>query len=305
LFDRIGSLGTRRRSEGTGSGRHQSLALLWAVSRIAAGQPRLAPWTAFRTEVDPLLTEFGLPEREVAPRSPIWDLQDSGLWEVHGIETSFDSMPQEEILDKAQPVTGLTQASADLLQNPLTRLEAVIKLCSAYLDDVDQRSLLSRVGLAGYTTADGLLDDEDGHGREITNEERATGPTARRDVTSSRLVRNASIANQVKEIHGHACQVCGTRLQYMRRPYSQAAHIRGLGSPHDGPDELPNLLCLCPNHHVLFDGLEIYIDVDDVVRRTHGGDSLGRLRRHLGHRIDEAYMQYHRTLCELSRLTKK
>jgi putative restriction endonuclease len=306
LLDRIGSLGTPRRSEGTAAGRHQSLALLWAVSRIAAGEPRLAPWSSFRTGVDPLLTEFGFPDPKVAPGSPFWDLQDSGLWEVHGIENDSGSMPQAETLDKDRPVAGLTQASAELLQNPLTRLEAVIKLCSTYLDDVDQRALLSRVGLAGYATADGLLDeDEGGHDQEITDEERATGPTARRDVTSSRPVRNASIANRVKEIHGHACQVCETRLQYMRRPYSQAAHIRGLGSPHDGPDELPNLLCLCPNHHVLFDGLEIYIDVDDVVRRTHGGDSLGRLRRHVDHRIDEAYLQYHRTLCELSRLTRE
>ncbi|MFJ6061541.1 HNH endonuclease [Streptomyces tendae] len=305
LLLRIGFLGTPRHSEGTGSGRHQSLALLWAISRVAAGYPRLTPWSSFRTEVDPLLTEFERPDLKVVPKSPFWDLQESGLWEVHGIESDSGSMPQAEMLEKAQPVAGLTQASAELLQNPLTRLEAVIKLCSTYLDDVDQRALLSRVGLAGYATADGLLDeDEGGQGPEIPDEERATGPTARRDVTSSRLVRNGSIANQVKEMHGHACQVCETRLHYMRRPYSQAAHVRGLGSPHHGPDELPNLLCLCPNHHVLFDGLEIYIDVDDVVRRTHGGDSLGSLRRHVDHRIDEAHLQYHRALCELSRLTK-
>ncbi|MGW3679422.1 HNH endonuclease [Streptomyces prasinus] len=306
LLDRIDSLDTHRRSEDRASSRHQSLALLWAVSRIAAGKPRLAPWSSFHREVDPLLAELGLADLKVVPGSPFWDLQDSGLWEVHGIESDSGFMPQAEVLDKARPVAGLTQASTELLQNPLTRLEAVVKLCSTYLDDVDQRALLSRVGLAGYATADGLLDEDEGdHGQEITDEDRATSPTARRESTSSRLVRNASIANEVKEMHGHACQVCETRLQYMRRPYSQAAHIRGLGSPHDGPDELPNLLCLCPNHHVLFDGLEIYIDVDDVVRRTHGGDSLGHLRRHVNHRIDEAYLQYHRTLCELSRLTKK
>ncbi|WP_406102703.1 HNH endonuclease [Streptomyces sp. NBC_01003] len=100
-----------------------------------------------------------------------------------------------------------------------------------------------------------------------------------------------------------ACQVYGTRLQYKHRPYSEAAHIRGLGSPHDGPDELQNLLCLCPNHHVLFDGLEIYIDDDGVVRQAHGDEPLGHLRRHAGHRIDEAYLRYHRTLCELNGLT--
>jgi putative restriction endonuclease len=305
LLDRLGSLGTHSRSEGAASGRRQSLALLWAISRIAAGKPRLAPWSSFRMEVDPLLSEFDLADLEVVQWSPFWDLQDSGLWEVHGAESDSDLKPQAQVLDTLRPVAGLTRVSAELLQIPLTRLEAVVKLCSTHLDDVDQRALLGQVGLAGYATAGGLLDaDEDG-GQEITDEERAAGPTARRQSTSSRLVRNASIANQVKELHDHACQVCEIRLQYMRRPYSQAAHIRGLGSPHDGPDELPNLLCLCPNHHVLFDGPEIYIDIDGTVRRTDGGDSLGRLRRHVDHRIDEAYLQYHRTLCELSRQTKR
>ncbi|MFJ9047356.1 HNH endonuclease [Streptomyces sp. NPDC102347] len=306
LLDRIGSLGARRRSEDTASDHHRSLALLWAVSRIAAGQPRLAPWSSFRAGVGPLLTEFGVPGLKVVPGSSFWGLQDSGLWEVHGIESDAGPIAQTETLDAVRPVAGLTPASAELLQDPLTRLEAVVKLCSTHLSDVDQRALLSRVGLAGYETADGLLDDdEDGHDQEITDHERATGPTARRESTSSRLVRNTAIARQVKDVHGHACQVCGTSLQYLRRPYSQAAHIRGLGSPHDGPDELQNLLCLCPNHHVLFDGLEIYVDIDGIVRQTHGADSLGRLRRHVDHRIDEAYLQYHRTLCELSRLTKK
>lgn len=36
-------------------------------------------------------------------------------------------------------------------------------------------------------------------------------------------------------------------------PYAEAAHIRALGSPHNGPDVIENVLCLCPNHHVLFD----------------------------------------------------
>ena len=33
----------------------------------------------------------------------------------------------------------------------------------------------------------------------------------------------------------------------------EAAHIRPLGAPHNGPDTLDNTLCLCPNHHVPFD----------------------------------------------------
>lgn len=306
LLDRLGSLNTHRHPRNQAPSRHQPLALLWAVSRIAADKPRLAPWSCFSAEVSPLLAEFGLPASKVTPEYPFWHLQGSDLWEVHGIQSDASSMPQVGIFNEVQPVAGLTHAAAELLQNPLTCLQAVVKLCSTYLDDVDHRELLSRVGLAGYATADGLLDDgEDGRGQAVADENRATGPTARRESASSRLVRDAAIVNKVKELHGHACQVCGTRLQYKHRPYSEAAHIRGLGSPHDGPDELQNLLCLCPNHHVLFDGLEIYIDVDGIVRQTHGDESLGRLRRHAGHRIDEAYLRYHRTLCELNSLKRE
>ncbi|MGW3563320.1 HNH endonuclease [Streptomyces sp. NPDC000941] len=303
LLERVGSLGDQRHPKHQAPSRHQPLALLWAISRIAAGKPRLASWACFSTEVGPLLAEFGLPSSNAAPEYPFWHLQGSGLWEVHGIPGESGPMPQVEVFNTVQPVAGLTYETAELLQNPLVRLETVVKLCGTYLDDVDQRALLSQVGFAGYATADGLLDGvEDGHIEQTADEEGAPGPTARRESTSSRLIRNAALANQVKELHDDACQVCETRLQYKRRPYSEAAHIRGLGSPHDGPDELPNLLCLCPNHHVLFDGLEIYIDAGGVVRQIQGGESLGLLRRRAGHRIDETYLRYHRTLCELNKL---
>lgn len=304
LLERVGSLSVHRHPKHQAPSRHEPLALLWVISRIAAGKPRLAPWACFSAEVGPLLAEFGLPSSKVTPEYPFWHLQGSGLWEVHGIPDEAGPMPQVGVFNTVQPVAGLTYETAELLQSPLVRLETVVKLCGTYLDEVDQRALLSQVGLAGYATADGLLDDvEDGHSEENSDDdERVPGPTARRDNASSRLVRDAALAKQVKELHDHTCQVCETRLQYKRRPYSEAAHIRGLGSPHDGPDVLPNLLCLCPNHHVLFDGLEIYIDADGVVRQTQGGESLGLLRQRAGHRIDETYLHYHRTLCELNKL---
>lgn len=304
LLNRVSSLHTHRRADGEAPSRHQPLSLLWTISRLAAGQPRLAPWSVFRSQVGPLMAEFGLPHSRVTPEYPFWHLQGSGLWEVHGIPDGAGPMPHMGTLNAAQPVAGLTSVAADLLGSPLTRLEAVVRLCRTYFADVDQRQLLDRVGFAGYATADGLLDEEErGSGQRASDEHPPTGPAPRRESTSSRPVRNAAIVQQVKELHGHACQVCETRLRYKRGPYSEAAHIRGLGSPHDGPDELKNLLCLCPNHHVLFDGLEIYVDVDGIVRRTHEGDSLGPLRVQTGHSIDDAYLQYHRTLCELNRLT--
>ncbi|MFL1903462.1 HNH endonuclease [Streptomyces tauricus] len=304
LLERLGSLRTHRQPGSQTPSRHQPLSLLWAISRISADRPRLTPWALFRAEVGPLLAEFGLTGSKVTPEYPFWHLRGSGLWEVHGMDRDAGSAPGTGVLDTVQPVAGLTHASAELLRNPFLRLQAVIKLCSTYFDGVDQRELLSRVGLAGYTTAEGLVDGDVEDEEGATATERATGPAARRTRTSSRLVRDAALASRVKELHDHACQICETRLRYKRRPYSEAAHIRGLGNPHDGPDELPNLLCLCPNHHVLFDGLEIYVDVDGLVRDTHGGASVGRLRRHNSHHIDEAHLEYHRTLCDLNRMTR-
>jgi len=45
----------------------------------------------------------------------------------------------------------------------------------------------------------------------------------------------------------------GIRLVGLAGPYAKAAQIRPLGAPHDGPDVSENILCLCPNHRVLFD----------------------------------------------------
>ncbi|MFF7329019.1 HNH endonuclease [Streptomyces sp. NPDC008150] len=306
LLRRLRSLNTHRRAESGTPSRHQPLSLLWAISRITAGKPRLAPWSVFRSEVGPLLSEFGLPGSKTTPEYPFWHLKNSGLWEVHGATSDDGPMPQVGMFNTVQPVAGLTHASAELLRDPPTRLEAVVSLCGTYLADIDQRGLLNSLGLAGYATADGLFDgDEEESDKEAGDSERAAGPAARRDFTVSRPVRDPAIVRKVKDLHGNACQICNAQLQYKRKPYSEAAHIRGLGSPHDGPDELANLLCLCPNHHVSFDGLEIYVDVDGTVKETHSDKTLGKLQSRDGHQVDRAYLQYHRTLCELNRLTSR
>ena len=78
-------------------------------------------------------------------------------------------------------------------------------------------------------------------------------PAPRRVVTSFRTIRDTAMAERVKGIYDYRCQVCGLRLETSEGPYAEGAHIRPVGSPHDGPDREDNLLCLCPNHHVLFD----------------------------------------------------
>ncbi|GAC1370672.1 MAG: HNH endonuclease [Hymenobacter sp.] len=75
----------------------------------------------------------------------------------------------------------------------------------------------------------------------------------RYETTIARLIRDTAVTRQVKALYKCRCQVCDVQLYGPTGPYAEAAHIKPLGAPHHGPDILANVLCLCPNHHVLFD----------------------------------------------------
>jgi putative restriction endonuclease len=111
-------------------------------------------------------------------------------------------------------------------------------------------------------------------------------------VSVQRVVRSTAVADHVKRLHDHTCQVCGTRLAIGDRGYSEGAHIRPLGRPHDGPDTTSNVLCLCPNCHVLFDNGAITIanDLTIVAAAVPPGN---QLRTHAQHDIDISSLAYH------------
>lgn len=120
--------------------------------------------------------------------------------------------------------------------------------------------------------------------------------TVRRQETVQRIVRNTLVAQNVKELHDYRCQVCGILIETAAGRYAESAHIRPLGTPHDGPDLLGNVLCLCPNHHVSFDLGGIYILDDFTVVETLTGKPIGKLRLAKKHRIEQEYLRYHRGL---------
>jgi len=111
----------------------------------------------------------------------------------------------------------------------------------------------------------------------------------RHETTGMRIVRDTAQARRIKELYDYQCQMCGTRLGCLAGPYAEAAHIRPLGAPHRGPDTPDNILCLCPNHHVLFDhgGVEIGEDLSLI-------GVTGRLRVHPRHRINDEHLRYRR-----------
>jgi putative restriction endonuclease len=123
----------------------------------------------------------------------------------------------------------------------------------------------------------------------VAEEPASYSAAERQEVRVSRIVRDTVQSRKIKALYDYRCQMCGIRLECPAGPYAEAAHIRPLGAPHDGPDTADNLLCLCPNHHVLFDNGAVSIAEDLSLI----GDS-GSLTVHRDHRINEELLAYHR-----------
>lgn len=112
---------------------------------------------------------------------------------------------------------------------------------------------------------------------------------SRRETTSWRIIRNSEAARRVKNIYDFKCQVCGEALRVPEGIYAEGAHIRPLGRLHNGPDSTDNILCLCPNHHVLLDYGAITIQDDLTLMGMPG-----KLNVDSSHRLDRAHLRYHR-----------
>lgn len=123
-------------------------------------------------------------------------------------------------------------------------------------------------------------------------------PPVRRASLVSRRVRNAEVAESVKSLYDDTCQICRTQLKTAAGTYAEAAHIRPLGIPHDGPDILENLLCLCPNCHKEFDGHAVTVDAVGMVYEF--GQYKTDLFIHQEHHLDMTYLAYHREISKSS-----
>ena len=124
----------------------------------------------------------------------------------------------------------------------------------------------------------------------------------RTDIISSRIKRDQSIVKKVKELNNNTCQVCGEYFEGVKGPISVGAHIRGLGGIHNGPDIISNLLCLCPNHHALFDSYGFYIDQELNIVSIDQELPLNpknRLITTSKHKIEKQFLKYHQEKYEV------
>ena len=99
--------------------------------------------------------------------------------------------------------------------------------------------------------------------------------------TISRIVRDTALARELKLLHQDICQICGCTIELFDGTYSEAHHIRPLGSPHDGSDTKDNIIVVCPSCHVRLDYFSIELTADLLASALHT--------------ISKANLDYHNT----------
>jgi hypothetical protein len=100
----------------------------------------------------------------------------------------------------------------------------------------------------------------------------------------SRIIRDTRMTRALKRTYAGQCQVCGNKLKLAENEYYvEAHHLQPLGREHNGPDIQENIICVCPNCHVLLDYGVLRI----------GRSTITVLR----HRIGRQFIAYHNARC--------
>ncbi len=106
----------------------------------------------------------------------------------------------------------------------------------------------------------------------------------RLQIQTNRVIRDTKVSRWIKYIHEYRCQLCNNTINLGNGEfYAEAHHIKPLGAPHYGPDIVENVICVCPNCHVLLDYGAVSLDI-------------GKITSVPGHEISEEYIKYHNTM---------
>lgn len=118
-------------------------------------------------------------------------------------------------------------------------------------------------------------------------------PSANRiAITTVRIIRDTTLSRLIKDLYANECQICGSTIELPGGTrYSEAHHIKPLGTPHNGPDIVENMIVLCPNHHAMCDYGVIALQMAD-------------LRLHADHKIEQQFINYHNDLIHKTTLAR-
>lgn len=97
------------------------------------------------------------------------------------------------------------------------------------------------------------------------------------------ILRNKKLVEKIKKLYDNTCQICENQIRIgENKYYSEVHHIIALGNPHNGPDTISNMICVCPNCHVILDFKFISLDI--------------RAFKQIKHKISMKSIKYHNFL---------
>lgn len=68
------------------------------------------------------------------------------------------------------------------------------------------------------------------------------------------ILRKKKLVDKIKKLYYNTCQLCETQVVIGENIYySEVHHIIPLGKPHNGLDDIENMMCVCPNCHIELD----------------------------------------------------
>lgn len=155
-----------------------------------------------------------------------------------------------------------------------------------------QRAILRRVRLTGHSLPEGSNPVEEPEEEVDSQKAPDYEVPEEREVTSTRAIRNTGIVNQLKEEYNYQCQVCGEkRMRGTDTYYAEGHHLKPLND--GGPDNVANIVVLCPNHHADFDYGMIKIDPDSLdITHAYEDDRGMTLDVLPGHDLDSDFLEY-------------
>ena len=123
------------------------------------------------------------------------------------------------------------------------------------------------------------------------------GETQRRATLIKQIIRRGENRRFLQTVYNGECQLSGVRLIMPDGSFSvDCAHIRPLGAPHCGMDDVSNMLSLSPTMHRLFDRGCVRIYPDTLAIELIHGNNVPH-RTHLlirgNHELRSANLAYH------------
>ena len=215
-----------------------------------------------------------------------WDrhILDGGASEVSDLIALVDS-------DELYKLLGVSQVQATSLARPIADLYQETGKLDRFTAGANSlpQDALPHVNL--------LPELDERTSFEWLEQDKSDQTVDRRMVERRELARNRRIATELKLYYVNTCQICGVQLNVgSNNFFSEAAHIRGLGGPHNGPDSVDNMLVLCPNHHIQFDRgvlrLQKVGDKYQILSKTVGDPLHGKTIM-LKHSLTEDHIIHH------------